>query len=591
MGMAKAKDDYDVGFSLGTTSGVADPEIPGYRVEGLIGSGGMASVYLAIQESLERPVALKVLDDPESPEYQERFLNEGRIVASLTHANIITVHDIGVASRHLYISMEYVEGGDLRRKIRAGMTPEEAFHIVERIGSALQLAHSRGVIHRDVKPANILFRPDGTPLLADFGIAKDHHSDSGLTLDGSVVGSPYYLSPELARAQGIDGRADIYSLGIILYEMLVGEKPFKGESAVDTIFKHLNEPPPELPEELVRLQYFLDKMLAKIPTGRFSDMGALLDEVHALQARGFDDIADRVVRSTETTLAFDKKQLAKASRKKPSRVGRFLRASGLAAVLSAIAAGAWYFVDSRPELLAALDGRDAGESVQQAKPSSANEPKAVAAPATYSGPSKPSSATSTHSTEAGGSGERATRQPEAARASPKPEKKVVAASKPAVATKPKTQSVAKAPPKPVVAKPRKSAHEQEIEYLAGRARLRLREGKLDAPFGDNAVYYRDELARVDPSGAVTSRISFDIAEQFRKRAEREIKAGDFLAARESVDEGLRIRPDHKRLRQLKDNALKEYSRQWARGFFDGFKKSFTEKRSAPVPKGTSGADR
>ena len=150
MAMANKMDDYDVGFTLGTASSVVDPHIPGYRVEGLIGSGGMASVYLAIQESLERPVALKVLDHPESVEYQERFLNEGRIVASLSHSNIITVHDIGVAARHLYISMEYVEGGDLRLKIRDGMSPPEAFSIVERIGSALQLAHERGVVHRDV---------------------------------------------------------------------------------------------------------------------------------------------------------------------------------------------------------------------------------------------------------------------------------------------------------------------------------------------------------------------------------------------------------------------------------------------------------
>jgi len=587
MGMAKAKEDYDVGFALSTTSGIADPHIPGYRVEGLIGSGGMASVYLAIQESLERPVALKVLDDPESPEYQERFLNEGRIVASLTHANIITVHDIGVASRHLYISMEYVEGGDLRRKIRSGMAPEEAFHIVERIGSALQLAHYRGVIHRDVKPANILFRPDGTPLLADFGIAKDHHSDSGLTMDGSVVGSPYYLSPELARAQGIDGRADIYSLGIILYEMLVGEKPFKGESAVDTIFKHLNEPPPELPEELVRLQYFLDKMLAKIPSGRFPDMGALLDEVHTLQARGFDDIANRVVHSTETTLAFDKKQLAKASRRKRSRFGRVLRAAGIAAGVSAVAASAWYFLGSGPELLAALDGGDAGETVQQANPAPAHKAKTVAAPTIPSG-STSAKAESTADTTAGG--KHTTAQPEPTRSSPAPRKVVVATSKPTAPAKPERRSVAKAAPKPAVVKPRKSTRQQEIEFLAAHARLRLREGKLDAPFGDNAVYYRDELVRVAPRSAVASRISYDIAESYRSRAEHEIEAGDFLAARESVDEGLRIRPDHKRLRQLKNNAFREYSQGWARGVFDNFKRSFTEKRSTPVRKSTSGPD-
>jgi serine/threonine protein kinase len=144
-------------------------------------------------------------------------------------------------------------------------------------------------------------------------------------MDGSVIGSPYYLSPELARAQGIDGRADIYSLGIILYEMLVGVKPFKGESAVDTIFKHLNEPPPELPEELIRLQYFLDKMLAKMPSGRFDDMGELLEEVRELQARGFDDNADPVVRNTESTLMIEKTWIENAIRKKPPGFRKFLR--------------------------------------------------------------------------------------------------------------------------------------------------------------------------------------------------------------------------------------------------------------------------
>jgi len=580
MGMASEQYDYDVGFTLGTSSGVIDPHIPGYRVEGLIGSGGMASVYLAIQESLERPVALKVLDHPESAEYQERFLNEGRIVASLTHSNIITVHDIGVAARHLYISMEYVEGGDLRRKIRAGMTPLEAFDIVERIGSALQLAHDRRVVHRDVKPANILFRLDGTPLLADFGIAKDHHSDSGLTMDGSVVGSPYYLSPELARAQGIDGRADIYSLGIILYEMLVGEKPFKGESAVDTIFKHLNEPPPALPEELIRLQYFLDKMLAKMPSGRFSDMGELLDEVRALQARGFDDIADRVVRSTDTTLMLEKTWIKNAVKKKSSGFKKLLRTASLAAGLGAMALGAWYFLDRDAVPLTFRDGADTSELTQMAglSPTTGSDTDvavsgAMGATRTNLDARIPSSLTVARKPAS-------TSTKTARKSSTTQSDKLDVKAK--VPPKARKQTVAKRRPEPRAMIPRKSVKQREIKYLSRLARKRLQQGKLDKPFGDNAVFYRDQLVRVAPGSAVAARISYDIAERYRKRAEHEIATGQFLAARSSIDDGLRVRPDHKRLRRLKENAVSEYSKGWAKGIYDQFKRSFTDTKASPV---------
>ena len=186
----------------------------------------MAAVYLAIQESLDRPVALKVLTDPDSPEFSERFVNEGRIIASLVHGNIVTVHDVGIAEGLHYISMEYVDGGDLRTRIADGQSPEAALDLAARMADCLGFAHRKGVIHRDLKPANILFRRDGTPLLTDFGIAKNQRLDSDLTATGKIVGTPRYMSPEQALGKPVDGRSDLYSLGVVLYEMLTGEPPY-----------------------------------------------------------------------------------------------------------------------------------------------------------------------------------------------------------------------------------------------------------------------------------------------------------------------------------------------------------------------------
>jgi len=255
--------------------------ISGYQIERRIGQGGMALVYLAMQESLRRPVALKVLHPlhAETPEFTERFLNEGRMLASLSHRNIIIIHDIGVSGPVHYIAMEYVEGGDLKQRIREGLSVPLALEYARTIACALHVAHQKGIVHRDVKPANVMFRNDGTLVLTDFGIAKQFDANSDLTVTGSTIGSPHYLSPEQAHGKPVDARADIYSIGIMLYEMLSGEKiysigimlyemlsgekPYQGESEMDTVLKHLSEPVPQLSGDLAQLQPLLERMLAK----------------------------------------------------------------------------------------------------------------------------------------------------------------------------------------------------------------------------------------------------------------------------------------------------------------------------------------
>ena len=257
-------------------------DIPGYKVEGLVAEGGMAVVYVAIQESLERRVALKLLKKFDNPEQSRRFMNEGRIIASLNHRNIITIHDIGVTGDQHYISMEYLEEGDLEARIRRGVTPAAAIDLLKTIGECLDFVHSKGIIHRDIKPANILFRKDGTPILTDFGIAKQLVQDTKLTVDGTAMGSPDYLSPEQAECKPLDGRTDIYGLGIVLYEMLTGRKPYQGRSYIETVMAHITEPIPSLPPHLERYQELLERMIAKDPEERFSsaaDMVAFIDTI------------------------------------------------------------------------------------------------------------------------------------------------------------------------------------------------------------------------------------------------------------------------------------------------------------------------
>lgn len=258
--------------------------IPGYDIGGEIGKGAMASVYLTTQRSLERKVALKIMAAAlaADPSFCERFLREGKTLARLSHPHTVTIHDIGNVGELYYMAMEYLPNGTLKERIAAGLTPEQGLIYIRQIASALGYAHGLGLVHRDVKPANILFRADGTAVLSDFGIAKSLDDRTQFTQAGFAVGTPSYMSPEQARGQDIDGRADLYALGVVLYEILVGKLPYTGNDALSTALAHLTEPLPELPVHHGRYQDVLRKLLAKDPAERFPDAAALLQALDNL---------------------------------------------------------------------------------------------------------------------------------------------------------------------------------------------------------------------------------------------------------------------------------------------------------------------
>ncbi|MCP5106111.1 MAG: protein kinase [bacterium] len=244
------------------------PEIPGYRVEKILGQGGMAGVYLGLQENLNRKVAIKILAPEmfQDEQYLRRFINEARTASQLSHPNIVTIHDVGQVENYCFIVMERLHESLVERvkfKPRSQLSPHEAFNIIRQIAGALDYAHGTGVIHRDIKPDNILFRKDGTPVLVDFGIARALDSQAHLTTTGMIIGTPHYMSPEQCRGEPIDGQADIYGLGIVLYEILTGNVPYQADSAAGVLLKHVQAPIPQLPPGLSKYQPLVTRMMAK----------------------------------------------------------------------------------------------------------------------------------------------------------------------------------------------------------------------------------------------------------------------------------------------------------------------------------------
>jgi serine/threonine-protein kinase PpkA len=431
-----------------------DIQIPGYRVLEKLGSGSMATVYLAVHELLERRVALKVMAPSLRVDrsFCERFVQEGRIVASLSHPHIVTVYDIGVADSLYFMAMELLERGSLKEHIREGIGEVDAVRITSALAEALHYAHGRGVVHRDVKPSNILFRSDGNPVLTDFGIAKNVQEGTQMTQIGWAIGTPDYMSPEQALSQPVDGRSDLYCLGIVFYEMLTGERPYKAGGSLGAALMHVGSPTPRLPEQLVDYQAVLDRLVAKKPEDRYETAMQLVD---ALRDLGAGQAAP------EKTAA--PPPLSAASR------GASTRAPAIHTPILVAGAGSVILI------LGVLFWRMAD----------------------WSEPSPPTPL-------------------------PVPEVRKLDA-----------------------------ATQAQIEQLLAVAEAHEEVGRLTAPSGSNAAENYLRVIQLDPSNANARAGQQRVADHYQKLAEEALAQGRDDTAREYIETGLRIVPDHASLLALK----------------------------------------
>ncbi len=579
------------------------PQIPGYRVERELGRGGMATVYLARQESLRRQIALKLMAPAlaSDEEFTRRFLKEGPTAASLVHPNIVKVFDTGAHDGQYYLAMEYIPGGTLKQRIRQGLPVHTALAVLRCLAEALGYAHQQNIVHRDVKTQNILMREDGTPVLSDFGIAKALGSATAMTYSGMSMGSPHYMSPEQLRGEPVDRRTDLYALGILFHEMLTGKVPYTAENSIAIAYQHINAPLPQLPAELAVFQPLLDKLLAKRVDERFEDAAALIRALKTAEAqwRTRIDSPTRAVRTggprtrplgriaaaallvvllvgVGVYIHDQQQQMHQAERQ---QLDIWLTQAGQALEREDFAAGLMITAEGLAAQPRSTELRSLHQQLQQARTGqqrrlAADERRRMALL------EEQHRAEQQRRREADQLLEAARR----ARDAGEPETSVVlierglailpelepAPSEPSVS--PPSVALLETAPDPTAPPPRVELHppdppalilRDEIDRLLARADRQIEAWKLTTPAGDNAHETFEAIARLNGGRTIAERGLQRIAALYRELAESRLRSGNPTRSLAFVERGLAVRPGDEQLLALRETIRTRQTRRSA----------------------------
>lgn len=538
-----------------------DIKIPGYTIIKELGRGGMASVYLAMQESIERKVALKVMLQAlqADPSFSQRFLREAKIVAQLSHPHIVAVYDVGISKSHHYIAMEYHEGGELKDKIKKGLTLGEVISITRQMASALDFAHNKGYVHRDIKPENVLFKADGTICLSDFGIARANDGNTRMTATGSVIGTPHYMSPEQAQGQELDGRSDLYSLGIVFFEMLVGVVPYRGDSALSIGIKHMRDPIPRLPGQFQAFQNFLDKLIAKEADNRWQTGADVIAQLNALELQ-FGDLdgpitaQNAAISSTMVNTAISGQQTRQQTMAQTAAMPATKSGAGglkwamLTVLLAALGGGGFYYYKNMKQLAAPA-------SVATPQPVTKAAEKPVAQKATEEELKKARQEAARLRTEK----ERLAKQ--------RDEEKRKAALKNKAEQERLAKSRAEQDRKDAAA----AARQKELNTLLSKADDLLEPYRLTTDRIRRAHSTFKKAARINPRDNRVADGDLRVADAYLRLATDMSDRKNYTEAKSLVNEGLNIAPRHARLNDLKAYIEKQSSKTTSkRRTFGGF---------------------